>query len=607
MELTAYADADHADTMADMNMPANDVPAEQAPAIAPPTRTDDQILPSSKWVPIGKSNCGITHRSNIDYAERIWEEFVQSIQTFLTNRKNLATASRGKKKTVHLLIPNDGREIFSMPLPDALLTDAIKSAPYYSSYLEHVTEYQRYLNKKHNKADDKSPEPALSQPPKQTPTPTESSKKDQDEGVPEKEPTHDNEEANLQRAVELSLKEQGERTQGPTRPVVIREPDSGRTQPLPERHTPMPTEPSEHADSPSIDVELALIDSEIESEEKVPVIKARDQDEGQARTNPGEQDKVKLDQTLVMLQKQMDEEFTTTAYLNVQENLKLLTEDQVILKEPASSTGTLSSLQNLDKDLSFTDQFFVEKPQEEEPGKTNAKAEVQSMVSVPIHQDTSSVPPMTTPVIDLIKSQSDSPLLTSTSTTSTITTLPPPPLQSTTDPILVRRIGELEQHIADLIQNNLDLEERLDKHDIGLYNWRILKIPTALQKSVELDYSNQCLADQEEARKKKRKRRESPRTPPGSPATQPPLPPLPAGASDAPGSSGASGSSQFPPPPPHPLSTSTSGFVQQQGSKAPSSSKTAALASQSMAWMTSDTQYKSADILGLKSYLELTI
>ncbi|GJR30283.1 retrovirus-related pol polyprotein from transposon TNT 1-94 [Tanacetum coccineum] len=46
-----------ADTMADMNMPANDVPAEQAPAIAPPTRTNDQILPLSKWVPIGKSNC----------------------------------------------------------------------------------------------------------------------------------------------------------------------------------------------------------------------------------------------------------------------------------------------------------------------------------------------------------------------------------------------------------------------------------------------------------------------------------------------------------------------------------------------------------------------
>ncbi|GKD45743.1 retrovirus-related pol polyprotein from transposon TNT 1-94, partial [Tanacetum coccineum] len=499
-----------ADTMADMNMPANDVLAEQAPAIAPPTSTNDHILPSSKWVPIGKSNCvldiqksqrnpifliavailkntnffraftasstmpaiyiqqfwdtmcfnsstglyscqldeqwfnlhkdilrdalditpsndtnpfvappssdnvieyvntlghpctlrnvsamsvnalyqpwrailsminmcltgktieyyrlrhpvlqilcGITHRFNIDYVERIWEEFVQSIQTFLTDRKNLATASRGKKKTAHLLIPNvrftkliihhlknkhnlhprpglalhyshkenipntlryvgkDDGEIFCMPIPDALITDAIKN--------------------------DKSPEPASSQPPKPTPTPTESSKKDQgkkrklvmestdapspakrskagkvtkkrmpksslqlvyevvDEGVPEKEPAHDDEEANLQRALELSLKEQGEQTQGPARPVVIREPDSGRIQPIPEvqgkgkekRRPPMPTEPFEHADSPSLDAELDLTNSEIESEEKVSVIKAGDQDEGQAGPNPGKQD-----------------------------------------------------------------------------------------------------------------------------------------------------------------------------------------------------------------------------------------------------------------------------------------------------------------------------
>ncbi|GKF46154.1 hypothetical protein Tco_0135956, partial [Tanacetum coccineum] len=104
---------------------------------------------------------------------------------------------------------------------------------------------------------------------------------------------------------------------------------------------------------------------------------------------------------------QMDEEFITTAYLNVHENLKLLTKDHVILEELASSSRTLSSLQNLDKDLSFTDQFFVEKPSKEEPGKTNAEAEVQLMVSVPIHQDTSSDPPMTTPDIDLTKSQYD--------------------------------------------------------------------------------------------------------------------------------------------------------------------------------------------------------
>ncbi|GJT16374.1 hypothetical protein Tco_0875080 [Tanacetum coccineum] len=63
----------------------------------------------------------------------------------------------------------------------------------------------------------------------------------------------------LQRALELSLKEQAERTQGPARPVVLREPDSGKYQPLPE---------------------LPLIDCETESDEEVPVINAEDQDEG---------------------------------------------------------------------------------------------------------------------------------------------------------------------------------------------------------------------------------------------------------------------------------------------------------------------------------------
>nr|GEW65319.1 hypothetical protein [Tanacetum cinerariifolium] len=46
-----------AESMADMNIPTNDAPAEQAHAVAPPTKTDDQIFSSSKWVPIDKSNC----------------------------------------------------------------------------------------------------------------------------------------------------------------------------------------------------------------------------------------------------------------------------------------------------------------------------------------------------------------------------------------------------------------------------------------------------------------------------------------------------------------------------------------------------------------------
>ncbi|GKB61539.1 hypothetical protein Tco_0917725 [Tanacetum coccineum] len=114
----------------------------------------------------------------------------------------------------------------------------------------------------------------------------------------------------------------------------------------------------------------------------------------------------------------------------------------------------------------------------------------------------------------------------------------------------------------------------------------------ALQKLLELDYSNQRLADQEEARKKKRKKLAAPRTPYGSiPSLPPPLPPS-AGASGALGISGTSRSSQLPPPPPH-QSTGASRSAQQAGSEAPSSSKPAASIHQSMAWTTSDTRFES--------------
>ncbi|GJW36177.1 hypothetical protein Tco_0059097 [Tanacetum coccineum] len=165
--------------------------------------------------------------------------------------------------------------------------------------------------------------------------------------------------------------------------------------------------------------------------------------------------------------------------------------------------------------------------------------------------------------------------------------------------------------MADLLQNNLALEERLDKHGSQLYKLENLNIPQqvskvvdeiitdavdwamqaplqarfsdlptvdmkeiiqqrmfednsykahevyenlfeALEKSLERDYSNQLLADVDEAHRKKRKRRNSPRIPSGSPPSQPPPPPPPTGASGAPGTLGASRSSQLPPPPPPP-------------------------------------------------------
>ncbi|GKE78143.1 retrovirus-related pol polyprotein from transposon TNT 1-94, partial [Tanacetum coccineum] len=178
------------------------------------------------------------------------------------------------------------------------------------------------------------------------------------------------------------------------------------------------------------------------------------------------------------------------------ENLKLPTEDQVRLKEPASSAGTLSSLQNLDKESSFTNQFLKDKSREDKPKKTNTESKVQSMVTVPIHQDTSYVPLITTLVIDLTVSQPVSttvqaPLPTSTAIVTVITTttslLPPPaqPQQGSSDSILIQHISELKQHMADLLQDNLALEERLDKHWSRLYKLENLDIPHQVSKVVD--------------------------------------------------------------------------------------------------------------------------
>ncbi|GJY04007.1 hypothetical protein Tco_0369947 [Tanacetum coccineum] len=230
-----------------------------------------------------------------------------------------------------------------------------------------------------------------------------------DEGVPDKELLYGDEEDDTQRVIEESLKEVHGAHRGPLPPVVFREPDSGKFQPLPEiqgkgkekvgveqaaqvllnlqtlkkkspadqyifqRRTSTQTEPSSHDESSSLYVELGLTDNEMESDEEVlPVIQSGAQDEGQARPNPVHKavhagpnlehmDSEVTDTLIQQNPEQMDEEFITTAYPNVQENLKLPTEDQVRLEEPASSAGTLSSLRNLDKELIFADQFLMEK------------------------------------------------------------------------------------------------------------------------------------------------------------------------------------------------------------------------------------------------------
>nr|GFC88423.1 hypothetical protein [Tanacetum cinerariifolium] len=97
--------------------------------------------------------------------------------------------------------------------------------------------------------------------------------------------------------------------------------------------------------------------------------------------------------------------------------------------EPASSSGTLSSLQHLSRDFSFGDQFFNDKHSDADK---NAETEVESMVNVTIQQALSSISLMTSPIIDLT-SRPESPkeyqqlkATTTDTTTTTTATLPPP-------------------------------------------------------------------------------------------------------------------------------------------------------------------------------------
>nr|GEW14438.1 hypothetical protein [Tanacetum cinerariifolium] len=611
MALTAYADADHAgcqdtrrnyqladiftkalpreqfefllprfDTMADVNVNA---PADQAPIMAPPTCTDDQILPHIRWTsgferlraPVLQIIWGVVNRAHIDYTERIWEEFIQSIHTFIEDKKNLAQHTHKKKKATLIVIlsirftnliiyylqrkhkfhprpdsplhfPNKElvlgylkfsakgtkREVFRMPIPGNLITadiQARRSKPGLVTKRCKPTSSLRSVDESVT------------------------------EGIPEKEPRFNDEEADVQRELEESLKSIYDAPRGPLDLLTLQTPKkkSHTDQFIFQRRTSTSTGSSGHDESSSLYAELGMTDTEVESDEDVPGIDAGVQDEGQARPNPGEAaasqplscpvvhagpnlEHMDLEATDVSTQphpKQMDEGFTATAYPKVQENIKLTVEEHVILKEPASSTGTLSSLQHLAKDVSFGNLFFNDKPLEADKKKTTAETEAESMVSVSIQQDTSAIPPMTTSVINLT-SRPESPNVHR-------------PLQN-----------------GNQNHNNNNNSSIATSTTIKHHKFHV---------------------DEVQCTKKEVKEHDSPKTPPGSPPHQPPPPPPLVGPFGTSGPPGASRSSQVPPPPPLPLSTNQEG--QSHGSATPSSLKTAASV-EYKAWKTTDTRLR---------------
>nr|GEW05676.1 integrase, catalytic region, zinc finger, CCHC-type, peptidase aspartic, catalytic [Tanacetum cinerariifolium] len=358
------------------------------------------------------------------------------------------------------------REVFGMPIPGSLITSDIQRASYYHEYLASVAKHRKYLADETGSHLD-SPAPMPTKPTRKPKSTTPKAPPRPSVSIPVTV-----EDAELQKVLEESMKiTYGAAPQGPLPPVVIREPESGKYQPLPEvlgkgkdkvykeqvahdllslqnprkkspadqyifqRHVSEPTGSSRHDESPY--TLLGQSDSEEESEKVVLGADEDDQDEGQARPDP-DHEHIDLDVSDVSPQpstEQLDERFIATAYLKVQESLKLAVEEQVLLEEPASSSGTLSSLQHLSKDISIRDLFFSDRPSDADK---NAETKVESMVNVLIQQAMSSISLMTSPIIDLT-SRPESPkehqqfkattIDTTTTTTTTTTTLPPPQAQ----------------------------------------------------------------------------------------------------------------------------------------------------------------------------------
>nr|GEW59537.1 hypothetical protein [Tanacetum cinerariifolium] len=573
-------------TMADVNVNA---PVDQAPIMAPPTRTDDQILPHIRWCQLDEQWFDLTKDTLRDALQITPVNNNNAFSSPSSSDALINFVNDQRKHKFHpipdssLHLPNEEhvfvylkfsvkrtkREVFGMPIPGNLITadnqgsDPDSPAPKPAK----ATKKSKPSGKKRKlvtKTSDK-PSPARKSRPglvTKRRKPTSCLRLvdvSVDEGIPEREPRFNDEVADVQRALEDSLKSVYDAPSGPLPTMLIREPKSGKYQPLLK---------VQGKGKEKVTDEQVALDNEVEYDEDVPGIDTEVQKEGQAGPNPASQPlsspvvhavpnlkHMDLEATDVSTQphpEQMDEGFTTTAYLKVQENLKLTIKEQVILEEPASSTGTLYSLQHLAKDIRFGDLFFNDKPSEVDNEKTTAETKAESMVCVTIQQDTFAIPPMTTPIINLtLRPDSPNvhrPLQATETETTTITIIhppPPQPQQSTINSMLMKHISKLEHIMENLIQDNKHLEERdLPEADmkeiIHQRMWETNSYKThedhmmlyeALEKSMNRDHTKELLKDLAEARKKKNKR-----------------------------SSRASGSSQVPPPPPPPPSTNQEGL-----------------------------------------------
>ncbi|GJY36853.1 hypothetical protein Tco_0422231 [Tanacetum coccineum] len=551
--------------------------AEHAPAMAPPVRTDEHILPRIRWVPIGKSNCYLNEEKSqpspifkiaVDILKQtnFFRAFTASSTipaTFPNNSGTICFDSKAGSYKCQLdeqwfdltkdtlrdalqITPVDNNRAFSPPPTPDTLIDFFNEVG--------ISKGSHTPSKCHPTNDMFQPWRALTtiinlcltgktlgfERPRAPVLQilwgvvnrsyidyTERILEDEsiDEGVPAAKPRlEDTEEAILQKVLEESLTVAYPTQSGPLPPVAFRETDTGKLQPLPE--TLKKKSRAEHISFKDV--------TTVPSEPAV--ARSGAQDEGQAGPDPG-----KLD-----------------------EGQAGPNPNDVVESQPLPTLSVLAG--------------------------PNLEHSIQASVipSYDCHRDR----PGLTHSPNVLW-----PISTTTTTTSATTTttlpLPPQPQQGPSDPIIIKHMGELEEFIANLVEENQALEAHLGKSGY-LIRKHAMKLPLRARfkityDSIRRDECEDFDVDKAQEETKKKSKQDSPKTPPGSPPSPPPPPPPPSGASGASGTTGASDSAQAPPPPPPSSSTHQGG--QSTSTAAPSSSKTAASAEYS-AWTTTDTRIK---------------
>nr|GEV88644.1 uncharacterized mitochondrial protein AtMg00810-like [Tanacetum cinerariifolium] len=530
MALTAYADADHAgcqDTQRSMS--GNKVADENVHA---PTRSDDQILPFSAWLdetrfvldanllrdaleitPIDQAHQFVSPPSGdatMDFVNKLGyteEEFIQAIQTFLTDKENLDSPTKKGRKDK----PHRSTSLFHLAGEDLRLGNLkfvpkakkegkkntasakqpkSKPAIEKSSKLAHAPK-PKATKERHSKA-------STAKPPKPKPT-KENPFQLVDE--PDEEPAHsepepklehqgEGDEDDMKHVIQMSLESFQAQSQSHVGGVAIQELVAEDTLPLLVVEVDEPDEEPAHSEpEPKLEhqgegdeddmkhvIQMSLESFQAQSQSHVGGVAIQElvaEDtlpllvvEGAAfeKTNSGgdteilqiDDEKGKNVDEQVNLKEKTDEldqgqagsdlvelpnpepthdDFMDDMYPKVQESLKFPADEHVIPEHPISSTETLSSMKNLENAYAIGDQFINDKSTKDKSEKPNVEAEVVSMVTVPIYQASTSVPPLSTPVpvidfspLEPASSTTQAPIFTTTTTTTT-TTLPPPPQQ----------------------------------------------------------------------------------------------------------------------------------------------------------------------------------